>query len=180
VRSLFVRLCVAVVLVCGMYSSVMAESHLMRYPDVNKDKVVFTYEGDLWLASTAGGDAKRLTNDPDSELFSKFSPDGKLIAFTAGYDGGSDVYVMDAQGGVPRRLTWHPAPDLVLGWYPDGKYILFRSRRVFSYRAEQVYRVPVDGGMEEMLPVDRAGLASLSPDGKKIAYNRITRETATW
>lgn len=157
-----------------------AESHLMRQADVHREKVVFTYEGDLWLASTAGGDAVRVTSDPGSEQCAKFSPDGSLIAFTANYDGGADVYVMEAGGGVPRRLTYHPAGDYVLDWYPDGKWILYRSRREFSYRGEQVYRVPVDGGPEEKLPVDRAGLAALSPDAKKIAYNRITRETATW
>jgi tricorn protease len=157
-----------------------AESHLMRQADVHQDRVVFTYEGDLWLASTNGGDAVRITDDPGTEQCAKFSPDGSLIAFTANYDGGTDVYVMDAKGGSPRRLTYHPSGDFVLEWYPDGKSILFRSRREFSFRAEQVYRVSVDGGMEEKLPVDRAGLSSLSPDGKMIAYNRITRETATW
>ncbi len=175
------QLTVAAVMGLGLSApSAGAESRLMRQADVHQDKVVFTYEGDLWLASTAGGDAVRLTNDPGNEQCAKFSPDGSLIAFTANYDGGADVYVMEAGGGVPRRLTYHPAGDYVLDWYPDGKWILYRSRREFSYRGEQVYRVPVDGGPEEKLPVDRAGLASLSPDAKKIAYNRITRETATW
>ncbi len=164
----------------GWAAAAMGESHLMRFADVDKDKVVFTYEGDLWLASTAGGDARRITNDKGEERFAKFSPDGSQIAFTAGYDGGVDVYVMDAGGGVPRRLTWHPAADYVLDWYPDGQSILFRSRRAYPFRAEELYRVSVTGGMEERLPVDRGGLASISPDGKSIVYNRISREFATW
>ena len=40
--------------------------------------------------------------------------------------------------------------------------------------------MPVSGGLERRLPVDRAGLADLSPDGESIAYNRISREDATW
>lgn len=77
-----------------------AESHLMRCADVHKDKIVFTYEGDLWLVSAKGGDARRITSDPGSEVWAKFSPDGKHLAFTAQYDGGRDVYVMDARGGI--------------------------------------------------------------------------------
>ena len=34
--------------------------------------------------------------------------------------------------------------------------------------------------MPTRLPVDRAGLAAISPDGRRIAYNRISRETSTW
>ncbi len=155
-------------------------SHLMRMADVHAERIVFTYEGDLWLASTEGGDAWRITRDPGSETWAKFSPDGKLIAFTAGYDGGYDVYVMPANGGVPQRLTYHPAGDRVLGWFPDGKHVLFRSRREYPSRAEMVYKVSIDGGMPVKLPVDRAGLTALSPDGQRIAYNRISRESRTW
>jgi len=161
-------------------ASAGAQSHLMRYADVHGDRIVFTYEGDLWIASTEGGDARRITSHDGAELHAKFSPDGKRIAFTGQYDGGTDVYVMDAGGGVPERLTYHPAADLVLDWYPDGEAILFRSRREYPVRVDMLYRVPVAGGLPEKLPVDSAGLAALSPDAKRIAYNRITREDRTW
>ncbi|RIK66632.1 MAG: hypothetical protein DCC65_08785 [Planctomycetota bacterium] len=155
-------------------------NHLMRFADVHDDRVVFTYEGDVWIAPVAGGDARRITNDWGEEQYAKFSPDGSKIAFTANYDGGTDVYVMDAGGGVPTRLTWHPASDSVLDWFPDGKSILFRSRRNYPFRADQIYSVSVEGGTEQLLPVDRAGLTAISPDGTRIAYNRISREFATW
>ncbi len=161
-------------------ASAHAESHLMRHADVHGDNIVFTYEGDLWLASAAGGDARRITNDPGTERFAKFSPDGKRLAFTANYDGGTDVYVMDARGGPPTRLTYHPAPDYALDWFPDGQSILFRSRRAYPFRGEEIYKVSVEGGLPQRLPVDRAGLTALSPDGSQIAYNRISRESRTW
>lgn len=162
------------------FTLVFAESHLMRYADVSRDHIVFTYEGDLWLVSINGGIAKRITRSDGAEIFAKFSPDGSKLAFTGNYDGGSDVYVMDINGSEPVRLTYHPAQDLVLDWFPDGKHILFRSRRAWPYRADMVYQVSLKGGMPEKLPVDRAGLATLSPDGKSIAYNRITREFRHW
>nr|HEV7954651.1 hypothetical protein [Candidatus Acidoferrales bacterium] len=97
------------------------ETRLMRYPDVSKDQIVFSYAGDLWTVPRAGGHAHRLTAHPGEEIFPKFSPDGKTIAFTGDYDGNTDVFVMPATGGEPRRLTYHPAADLVTGWTPDGK-----------------------------------------------------------
>ena len=161
-------------------SSAPAHSRLTRLADVHEDKIVFTYEGDLWLVPAEGGDARRITNDPGREGWAKFSPDGRMIAFTGEYDGDLDVYVMNAEGGVPRRLTYHPSPDLVVGWFPDGQNVLFRSRREYSPRAEEIYKVGLNGGMPVKLPVDRAGLATLSPDGRSIAYNRISRESRTW
>lgn len=176
-----VRLLALVTALCACAALAQtAPTHLMRFADVRGDAVVFTYEGDLWLAPTAGGDARRLTSDPAEERYAKFSPDGKWLAFTASYDGGVDVYVMPAAGGVPVRRTWHPSPDLVLGWTPDGKEILFRSRREYPFRGEQVFVVPAAGGPERKLPVDRAGLAALSPDGKSLAYCRLGGETRTW
>jgi tricorn protease len=154
--------------------------HLMRMADVHEDQIVFTYEDDLWLVPSAGGTARRLTDDPGPEVWAKFSPDGRQIAFTAQYDGNLDVYVMDARGGIPKRLTYHPAMDRVTGWWPDGKSIVFRSNRVWPSRGEELYRVFLDGGMPERLPLDRGGLNSISPDGKMIAYNRISRESRTW
>ncbi len=171
------------VVVLGILASgcvVQAQDRLMRYADVHQDRIVFTYEGDLWLVSSEGGVARRITRDPGDEVFAKFSPDGTTLAFTGEYDGGRSVYVMDATGGVPERLTFHPSADEVLDWFPDGKHVLFRSRRLYPFRAEQIYKVSIDGGLAERLPVDRAGLTALSPDGKSIAYNRITRERATW
>jgi tricorn protease len=90
-------------------SALRADTKLLRFPDIHADKVVFTYGGDLWTASTAGGTATRLTAHPGLEVFAKFSPDGKWIAFTGQYDGDEQVYIMPSTGGEPRQLTFYPA-----------------------------------------------------------------------
>src|SRR5260221_2913845 len=88
---------------------VAAQTKLLRFPDIRGEGVVFCYAGDLWLAPTAGGTATRLTAHEGLELFPKFSPDGRWIAFTGQYDGDEQVYVIPAEGGVPKQLTWYPA-----------------------------------------------------------------------
>ena len=71
-----------------------AETKLLRYPDIYKNKIVFCYAGDLYTASVTGKNVKRLTDFPGEELLPKFSPDGEQIAFTAEFAGNKDVYVM--------------------------------------------------------------------------------------
>ncbi len=90
-------------------SNTSAQTKLLRFPDIHGDEVAFTYGGDLWTAPVAGGTAVRLTSHPGIEVFAKFSPDGKWIAFTGQYDGDEQVYVMPAAGGVPKQLTFYPA-----------------------------------------------------------------------
>jgi tricorn protease len=189
-KKQYVRLSLAalisLILLLGMYSAarlqaappaVSADQHLsgptrlLRYPDISKDKVVFSYAGDLWTASRDGGAAVRLTASPGDKLYPKFSPDGKWIAFTASYDGNPDVYIIPTEGGEPKRITFHPAADIVLGWSPDGKNVLFRSDRDVAppSRTTRLYLVSTQGGLPKVLPVPRGDLTSFSPDGTKIA-----------
>ena len=79
------------------------EARLLRFPAIHEDKIVFTYAGDLYSVASAGGVARKLTNHEGFEMFARFSPDGKQIAFTGQYDGNTEVYLMPAGGGVPQR-----------------------------------------------------------------------------
>jgi len=153
---------------------------LMRFPDVYKDKVVFVYGEDIWTASTAGGVAARLTIHDGEERFPKFSPDGSMIAFTGEYDGNADVYVMNADGGNITRVTYHPAFDEVVGWHPTENKILFSSARSSFSRFTRLFLVSPDGTDVEELIMHEAAQGSYSPDGSKIAYNRVSREFRTW
>jgi tricorn protease len=170
----------------------MPEGRLMRFPDLYKDKIVFMYGGHLWLASSSGGVARRITSGAGRELFPKFSPDGKWIAFTGQYDGNFNVYLMPADGGQPKQLTFYQgaaAPlndrmginNQVLTWSPDSKRILFLTRRDASNGwTKRPFSISIDGGLAEPLPVIEGGLTSFSPDGTKIAYNQIFRNFRTW
>jgi tricorn protease len=178
----------------GLISNTFAqETRLMRFPDFHSNKVVFTYAGDLYLADRAGGTARKLTSHIGYEMFAKFSPDGSKIAFTAQYDGNTEVYVMPAEGGTPKRLT-HTATlgrddvsdrmgpnNMVTSWTPDGKYVVYRTRGItFNSFVGHLFKVPVDGGLSERLPLATGGFNTYSEDGSKLAFNRIMREFRTW
>ncbi|MFN3414027.1 MAG: peptidase S41, partial [Thermoanaerobaculum sp.] len=170
----------------------LAQTKLLRFPDVYGGEVVFCYAGDLWKAPATGGLAVRLTAHPGQELFPKFSPDGKWIAFTGQYDGDEQVYVIPAQGGEPKQLTYYPArgplaprhgyDNQVYGWTPDGSAVLFRSfMDADGGRTETaLYTVKLTGGLPEKLPMPTAGAGDFSPDGKKMVYSPLFRDFRTW
>ena len=167
------------------------ETLLLRFPDVHGDRVVFTYAGDLWMASTDGGRAWRLTAHPGVEVFARFSPDGEWIAFTGQYDGDEQVYVMPAAGGAPRQITWYPArgplpprwgyDHIVYGWTPDGSSVLFRSlREGWDIGDGRLYTVSTAGGLPVALPMPVAGSGDMSPDGARVVYSPLARDFRSW
>jgi tricorn protease len=159
----------------------LEECRLLRQPDIQGDRIVFVYAGDLWTVARAGGVAQRLSSHEGLEVFPKLSPDGRTVAFTAEYDGNLDAYTVATDGGEPARLTWHPDLDQVAEWYPDGRAILLRSQRASAMRRySRFFKMPATGGFEEMLPLPTAGYASLSSDGRRLAYVSPSYDNRTW
>ena len=157
------------------------EGRLMTYPDIYKNKFVFTYEDDLWIVSSNGGTAARLTSFPGNEFSARFSPDGKYIAFTAGYDGTYNVYVIPSEGGEPVRVTYTPSTAQSIAWTPDGKRIVFRSYwENYITRDPNLYFVNKEGSAPEKFPIDRGTLCSFNSDGSKMLYNRKGTEEYYW
>src|SRR2546423_12096625 len=86
------------------------EAKLVRYPSYSNGRVAFTYLGDIWTADERGGSLQRLTVNPARDVYPRFSPDGKWIAFSSDRDGNLGVYVMPAPGGAAHPPPFHPAP----------------------------------------------------------------------
>lgn len=158
-----------------------ADTLMLTQPAISATRIAFIYADDLWTVDLDGRNPRRLTSDRGVESNPVFSPDGASIAFSAQYDGNTDVFVVAADGGVPRRLTYHPGADLVRGFTPDGRRVLFASQRAhFTPRQMQLWTIPVEGGVEERLPIPYAFRASYSPDAKFIAYNPLTPVHQQW
>lgn len=182
-------LAVAALAVTG--SAWAEEARLLRFPSTNGSEIAFTYAGDIWTVPVEGGDAHRLTSHIGYEIFARYSPDGKNIAFTGEYDGNREVYLIPAKGGEPQRLTYTSTNardelgdrmgpnNMVLTWTPDGKSVVFRNRIGEGFYGF-LWTVSTDGAMPVKIPLPEGGFCSYSPDGQKLAYNRVMREFRTW
>ena len=157
-----------------------AETLLLQEPTLSLDHIVFRHADDLWIVSRAGGEARRLTSSQGRESSPQLSPDGKLVAFSAQYEGNTDVYVMPIEGGVPRRMTWHPSYDVVQDWTADGQGILFRSSRFSGNATSQAYRVDLAGGTPTALPLPKVHHMALNEVGTHFAYTPIADAFGTW
>ena len=186
------RLLVSMLLMSAAISVLNAEEgRLLRFPTTNGQDVVFSYAGDLYKAPLSGGQAVRLTSHVGYEMFARYSPDGNTIAFTAQYDGNTEVYSIPARGGEPQRLTYTSTNsrddlgdrmgpnNIVMGWSPDGRNIIYRNRIGDGFIGK-LWTISSKGGMSEELPLPEGGFCCYSPDGKKLAYNRTMREFRTW
>lgn len=174
------------------FLSLMAqEGRLLRFPATNGTDIVFSYAGDLYKVPIEGGKAQRLTSHVGYEMFPRFSPNGKTIAFTGQYDGNTEVYTIPSTGGEPLRLTYTATNsrddlgdrmgpnNIVMTWTADGKNIVYRNRIGDGFSGK-LYTVGNEGGLSTVIPLPEGGFCSYSPDGKKLAYNRVMREFRTW
>lgn len=191
-RSSYLRWLTVLFLLGSITAFAQQETRLLRFPAIHGNQIVFSYAGDLYTVASTGGVARRLTSDVGYEMFARFSPDGKTIAFTGQYDGNTEVYVMPAEGGVPRRVTYtatlgrddvsdRMGPNNIVMTWKDDTHIVYRSRQIeWNDFKGQLFQVSVNGGLSEQLPLPRGGWCSFSPDGSKMAYNRVFREFRTW
>ncbi|MEK7753020.1 MAG: tetratricopeptide repeat protein [Acidobacteriota bacterium] len=146
--------------------SVSPDGRYISFPDWST--------GDLAVRDLATGTNRRLTNTGGwtGHVFnqdSRFSPDGKLIAYNWFEGKGYELRVMNADGSGVRTLYNRGGSDYVYPheWSPDGKYIA-----VTGYEKSEVALVRVaDGQAQPLLPRPFPNKMSFSPDGRFLVYD---------
>ncbi|BDD12215.1 tricorn protease (plasmid) [Fulvitalea axinellae] len=152
----------------------------LRYPAISPDgkQVVFSYQGDLYMVPTSGGEAQALTRHKAYDHSPVWSPDGKSLAFASDRHGNFDIFRIDLTTGQTTRLTYHSSSDTPASFTADGSRVLFQASRMDTQQAHlfpsgvlsELYSVPVSGGRVERILTTPALKAQYSPDGSKIIY----------
>ncbi|HEY7877333.1 MAG TPA: hypothetical protein VIC55_03870, partial [Gemmatimonadaceae bacterium] len=154
----------------GAQSLTSAPRGYYRSPAIHDTTIVFTAEGDLWAVGIHGGVARRLTSGRGEEVSAAISPDGRTIAFSAQYEGPTEVYTMPMAGGLPIRLTWDGGPNIVVGWTPDGQ-ILYSTRQYSTLPVEQLAAIDTVARVVTRLPLEQA--ADGAYDGQTLFFTRF-------
>jgi len=153
----------------------MPSQGYVRYPTIYRDYIVFVSEDDLWLISSEGGRAERLTAGVAEASYPRFSPDGAQLAFVGREEGPSEVYVMPALGGLALRLTFQAATSCrVSGWSLSGDEILYASNSgQFAPRFETIYAISPREGQPRQLRVGLANAISYGSRGGVVLGRNI-------
>lgn len=142
-----------------------------RFPTIHENIIIFTAEGDLWRVSSKGGVAQRLTTHQGIEKHAKISPDGRLVAFSAQYEGPTEVYVMSMHGGRPLRLTYEDEVALVVGWTLDGR-VLYSTAHYSTLPSTQLCTIHPETMVREIIPLAEASDGAFDKDGRTLFFTR--------
>ena len=173
---------VLAVLLCACNLSLAQTPRIFREPSMNADRIAFVYADDIWTVPREGGSARRLTSIGTVTSGPEFSPDGKLIAYSARVRGNTSVFVLAVDGGVARQITAHPSGEFVTGWTPDGQNVLYTSDQASFNDFTRLFAAPVSGkGLPQPIPLPSVDQASYSPDGAHIAYTPFNQwQALSW
>ncbi len=151
---------------------------LPRDPRLSPDgaQVAFAWRGDVWIAPSGGGDARRLTTHPSDDGAPWFSPDQQSVVFTSSRDGSSQLYRVPVTGGAPTQLTRGSDRKTVHGFTADGAQLLvtMRTDRGFHYsESARLFAIDLAGEEPKRMLIDVAlAQAALSPDGNHLLFVR--------
>ena len=160
------------VLAAATANATSAAPGYYRFPALSGETLVFVAEGDLFRVPATGGVAQRLTTHAGEESYPAISPDGLTVAFSASYEGPTEVYTMPLAGGLPTRLTWEGRQALVVGWTPDGK-VLYRTEAFSTLPQAQLVAVDPASKRPTVLPLAQAADGCFEPSGQVLYFTRL-------
>jgi tricorn protease len=142
-----------------------------RYPALHEDTLVFSAEGDIWAVDIQGGLARRLTTHPGEETHPAISPDGHTLAFSATYEGPTEVYTMPLDGGMPTRWTYEADSSTVVGFSPDGR-LIYTTRAFSTLPNPQLVTLDLKTKARKLIPLSQASDGSYDASGQTLFFVR--------
>lgn len=142
-----------------------------QYPALHGETLVFAAEGDLWTVPVSGGLARRLTSHPAEESHPVISPDGTTLAFSARYEGQTEVYTMPLTGGLPVRRTWEGEASIATGFTPDGE-LVYTTTHYSGIPKPQMVRVRLSDHVRTHIPLAGASEGHYDATGRALYFVR--------
>ena len=145
-------------------------------PVMTPDKSEFVSQ--IWLANTDGSDPVQLTYAEKSSDNPRWSPDGKMLAFTSGRSGKTNLYVLRIAGGEAEQLTEVKSGVGNFAWSPDGSRIAFVMRDAPTDEEEKGSKGKDDWKwIDENVKLNRLNVVNLQKDANgKRELRALTKE----
>jgi tricorn protease len=151
-------------LLSTFYANAQGVSGYYQFPDIHNNTIVFTAEGDIWKVSAQGGLAQRLTTHAEEERYPMISPDGKILAYSASYEGPTEVYTIPIDGGMTTRWTYEADNSTVTSWTSDGK-IVFQTQAYNKLPDEQLVTIDLESKVKNVVPLYQASEGVQNEEG---------------
>jgi dipeptidyl aminopeptidase/acylaminoacyl peptidase len=138
----------------------------VAYAAVARDQT----RSDIWIADLESGTTQRFTTDGNENDDAQWSPDGRVIVYSADAEGGKDMFQQRLDGGAPRPVLRRPGDQWPSDWSGIGNLLLFTE--VKADVSMGVWVQPLDSGAPRAYvdePSNEKG-GRLSPNGKWVAY----------
>ncbi|GAC1377977.1 MAG: S9 family peptidase [Ktedonobacteraceae bacterium] len=129
--------------------------------------------GRIWIVNSAGGEARPLTKGHYNDIFPRWSPDSKQLAFIARVEGEKEkpqLHVIAVESGEARQVCKLPNGVSELSWSPDGSRIAFLSLEGEEPKSDPKVFTPGHGRHRRLWTVRLASDTPepVTPDGQSI------------
>ena len=159
---------------------VVTSSREQTGPEYSPDGTKITFQSDrsgnheVWVSNSDGSNAMQLSSFGIRFTgTSRWSPDGKLIAFDSWAADEANIYLVDPHGGVPHKLDIDVRGNNEPSWSHDGKWIYFVNG--YDAGSPRIWKVASTGGHALQLTRNPGVMPFESPDGRYVYFSREGR-----
>ena len=125
---------------------------------------------EIFVMDYDGVNPSPLTGNQSINLSPRWSPDGRMIAYTSYRNGNPDLFVLNFDSGRRDVISARPGLNATPAWSPDGQWLVFAMS---AGGGTNLFLVPKTGGTAKALTTGPAISVSpsFSPNGRQIAFN---------